>query len=334
MKRIALLGGLLALVLAFSGSVQAGNPWDQKPFSEQEMAKFIGDYSTLAAWVNKQNLGPADQDRSWMMAGMRYDKDFGKQLKAQEWDAERFFYMLDNVTTGLRVIESQAMMTKGSADLKKKMAEGKAKMKEMTQDAHGQMKAQVVAQKKQIMNNPTIPPHQKRMMLAQMDQSLRMAHMNKTPSWQSNNPWQAQQKAMQKAMEAQQKAMQARQNAWRKQMIQNNPMIPQAEKKRLLDAIDNPVKPLTQEQMQAKQKKMMARMMAQQETEIAKQRKRIENDKNIPKEQKAKMLAQMDAHISNMKTAMVDAGMPRPLIPAAEMSLIKANLKKLQELMG
>ncbi|MEO5376775.1 MAG: hypothetical protein H7832_03170 [Magnetococcus sp. DMHC-6] len=308
-KKSFFVGGLLALALTLAVPVlgTATTPEEPALFSTEEMDKFITDYPKLRDWVADQGWGRSAGKSPWILSGMRYNKKFENLLKEKGWDADRFYYTLNHVRTGLRLIQVEAFKQQ------RDFPSGAKDLETLRNEAKKRLDEQQSAQRKQIENNPNIPPYQKQMWLNQMGRSWGGAAQ---PSWAD---WMKSQFEARKAAD--------------KWMVQNNPYIPPEAKNQILAQIDQQVIPAAWNPPKDSAE-MMERMIAQRESELNNQKNQIQNNPTLSPEQKKQMITTLDKSFEEMKKGATKKSEPLYLIPPEELELVKKNQNKLESIFG
>nr|CAX83924.1 uncharacterized protein [uncultured bacterium] len=333
---VAALLGMLALAVA--GNAPAREVTEQTAFNTTEMEKFIADYPGLLKWLGKQNPLYENQRSPWIMSGMRYDKGFTSRLKEQGWEADRFFYLLSHINTGLTINASEKMKAEAQARMEQQKKESEARnaknqeqMNKQIAEANQRMAAQLAEAKEQIRTNPHIPPQEKQRILDQMKE-------NNTPATQPQSAEAAAQQA---------KAQQERWLTAQEQAIRANPAMHPLQRQQALEQIRQTrewqkrssanAAPQAMEPRSQSQEQMQAEMIKQNTQWFANQRNLLENNPSIHPAQKKQMLEQLAASEKQFKESISQPSAqpsgPRSPIPAEEKSLIDANQGRLNELL-
>ena len=332
MKYTMIVGPLFALLLSFTGIAQGEDPPTRKPFDETEFNRFMSDYPTLSQWLANKMPNQGTANNPWVMSGVRYNETFIKQLRSMNWDADRFFYLLDRINMGLLTSQAKENRAAFKQALEQQREEMQSRMTARQQKFEEQMREQIrssaetaqqqwAAQRARIVANPYIPPMQKQRILAQMDQSEPRTNEVASPP----------------SFEAQQAQMQKQQQKWideQKRLIMNNPSIPPQQKKNIIAQMDRsmavhsaprPSANLTHEEMQAQRS-------AQHKQQVETNMQQIRENPSIPPAQKKQMLDSLQATLTPMGTTAEQAQNQTTLIPAQEEDIIKNNRKKLMAL--
>ena len=332
MKYTMIVGFLFVLFLSLSGVTQAGDSPTQKPFDETEFSRFMTDYPTLSQWLANKTPNQGAESNPWIMSGVRYDKTFVEKLQTMNWDADRFFYLLDHINIGM--LTSQAAEKRGTSEpvLGQQQDKMQAHMTARQQKLAEQMQEQIrssaetaqqqwAAQRERIATNPYMPPMQKQRVLAQMDQSRpRKSEFAPPPSF-----------------EVRQAQMRERQQKWideQKQQIMNNPSIPPQQKKNIIAQMDRSMgaPPAPQPPTTLTTEEMRAQRYAQHKQQIEANMQQVQNNPSIHPMQKKQMLESLQATLTQMEATTQQAQTQTGLIPTQEEEIIKNNRQKLMAL--
>ncbi|MBF0155901.1 MAG: hypothetical protein HQL57_01785 [Magnetococcales bacterium] len=320
-KKAALAGGALALLLFAASPGSAGEADRPEPFTEAEMERFIADYPKSVAWLSSQERFSRVGANPWVIAGMRHDPEFVKLLESQGWTADRFFYLLNQVNVGLRAEERAKQESQAREHWRRQEQEAARQAQARMAESRRQMQAMAAAQRRDIQSNPYIPGWQKQSMLAQLDQGLR-ENLPTLPSAE--------------AIQQQQRTAWNNQIAAQKRMVQGNPYLSPADKKRWLDQLDvlqkgyNPAQPQSGATPPGSSKEWMKQ---QQEAQWAEQRRMIENNPAIPADRKKGMLAELEEAQKRMLAALESSSVRESAITDGELALVRNNAEKLRPLL-
>ncbi|MBF0180388.1 MAG: hypothetical protein HQM03_10240 [Magnetococcales bacterium] len=318
---VALL--LWVALLGLTGSPATASTNEQTPFTKTEMEKFITDYPNFIQWLSKRNSRFESLHSPWLMAGMRYDKEFTARLAENKWDPDRFFYLLNHINTGLLLTASEKMEAEAKARMEQDRKEMQTQsdqqqqeMRQRTKDDNQEMQKQMAAHQAQIRANPYIPPQEKQRILAQMNQANLPASGAETAGQitEEQNRWFAAQEREIRAnpfmhpMQRQQALQQIRQA---RQFQQQHTAAGQPDGPRFR----------SQEDMQKE-------MRNQHQEWFRNQKQSLQANQFIPPAQKQEMLKQLAASETQFNASLEPQPIPS-IIPSAEKTLIEANQQKL-----
>lgn len=346
MWRSIIKRAFLALIVGLSvswGSVVSAREVE-KPFSDDEIRKFMTDYpqivQTIAQAQNSLQNSQAPTNRPWI-PGVRHDKGFADQLKTKGWEANRFFYIFDQLNQGLMirsVLKEQAAATQRMQESTKKFQEESrvhqeaaaqalsAARKEMAEAENKRqtwMKEILDAQESRIRSNPTMNPFQKQQALNAIQQqrsSLRPVAVQATSPADSV-------KTMQRSQI---------------QAIIDNPFMPPAQKYWLIrqmkantaamarKSVGAAAPPAPMDSNQAREQ-----AIKQQKEWIAQQKASLANNPFIPPAQRQSMTQQMDQYVQNLEENMNQDFSSTGPLQKGEMDLVEkygdALMKVLQQ---
>lgn len=143
MRHLLTLVGTVMFVLGVVLSVVAQDVTEEKPFTKDELKRFLADWPAFVSWA--ENKGEQYNNLETPGAGRRWSREMEEYLAGKGWQPERFFYVLSHVTYGMLVVQMQ-------------------QVPEIT----SQLKEQMVA----VENDPNLPEAQKQMLLSQMGQAV------------------------------------------------------------------------------------------------------------------------------------------------------------------
>ncbi|MBF0438174.1 MAG: hypothetical protein HQL93_03540 [Magnetococcales bacterium] len=311
MKKHFVATVLWGLAFFLAGSGGAAEKMEQSPFTNTELEQFITDYPTFTQWSSKQNPMVDTMHGSWVLAGLRYNKDFITYLKEKKWDPERFFYMLNHINTGLLVNAAE----KKQAEMKAQTEKNQQKSQQEMAASNQRMRAQMAVQQEQIRTNPYIHPAQKERILASMKTSS--ASLNAGPvsmNEQQNNWFNSQEQAI-------------RNNPYMHPMQRNQALsqLQQARNAQKQNAAMPVAKSLTQEEMQSDMQQLHKQWYVN-------QKQSIEANVAIPPPQKKWMLDRLQEQEKYLKESTSRQSVAQPIIPGEEQSLINDNQSRLTDL--
>ncbi|MBF0270753.1 MAG: hypothetical protein HQL98_01590 [Magnetococcales bacterium] len=321
------------LLFTMTGSIQAAEPPEQKPFSKTELDRFLADYPGFTEWLSKQHaMSPMSRNNPWVMSGLRFNPAFSAQLTEKGWNPDRFFYLLNHVNTGLMLTsaekdqaEAQARMAREQKEFEERTAQNQQNLQQEMNAGQARLEAQMNAQKEQIRTNPHIPPHEKQRILDQMSRHATGANPPLLDA------------------KAQAEAAQKQQANWitaQEQAIRTNPYMPPMQRQQALAQLQQTRQSMQQQQQQqaaAIAKPLnpaatQAEMMATHQKWFENQKQALNNNPAIPADQKKRQLEQLQESEKHFKASLQQAKTPTPLLPPEEKTLIEANQQRLSEL--
>lgn len=104
MKRFCLT---LLLILVCATAVSAASLYEQPPFSEKELQRFIADFPPFRAWCKAHGLQPRPQVDATGQADLAYSPETGGYLQAEGWKPERFLCIFGRVAAGVAMIQNE-----------------------------------------------------------------------------------------------------------------------------------------------------------------------------------------------------------------------------------
>ncbi|HAT50071.1 MAG: hypothetical protein HQL07_10865 [Nitrospirae bacterium] len=329
----------LALIVGLSvswGSAASAREVE-KPFSDDEIRKFMADYPQIV-----QTIAQAPANRPWI-PGVRHDKGFADQLKAKGWDSDRFFYIFDQLNQGLMIrsaLKEQAAATQRMQESTKKFQEesrvhqeaaaqalsaARKEMAEAENKRQAWMKEILDTQENRIRSNPMMHPFQKQQALdaiRQQRSSLRPVAVQATSPADSV-------KTMQRSQI---------------QAIIDNPFMPPAQKYWLIRQMKANTAAMARNSVGATAAPAPAPMdssqarehaIKQQKEWIAQQKASLANNPFIPPAQRQSMTQQMDQYVKNMEENMNQDFSSTVPLQKGEMDLVEkygdALMKVLQQ---
>lgn len=322
-----------------------------KPFSDDEIVKFMTDYPQIVQTIaqsqkDQNNQTPTNQP--WMIPGMRHDKGFADQLTAKGWNADRFFYVFDQLNQGLMLrsaMKEQAAATQRMQESTKKFQEesrvhqeaaaqaltaANKEMAEAEKKRQAWLKEVLDAQESRIRSNPFMNPFQKQQVLNGIQQQRLLAQ---AATVQTAPPVDSA-KMMQQWQEQAQQAQ--------KQAILSNPFMPPAQKYWLIQQMKANAANIAQSNVGTTSaptpldpSQAREQSINQRKEWIAQQKAMIASNPFIPPVQRQSMTQQMDQYIKNMEENMDrDVSSIGPL-QKGEMALVEkygdALMKVLQQ---
>lgn len=97
----------LLLILACAVCAWAGSLYDQPPFSEKELQRFIADFPGFRAWCKAQRIQPRPLVDASGKADLAYTPETGTYLKNGGWEPERFLCLFGRVAAGVAMIQNE-----------------------------------------------------------------------------------------------------------------------------------------------------------------------------------------------------------------------------------
>ncbi|MBF0110379.1 MAG: hypothetical protein HQL76_14515 [Magnetococcales bacterium] len=309
--------GVFAILLGLSVSLSSGGYAQEaeKPFSDDEINRFMVDYGAMIQEARKRQGNQSMPYHPWTISGMRYDKGFVAQLTAKGWKPDRFFYIFNHVNQGLMIRKTdqeRALAEKKMQDEMQKLAEqsrsrNEAARKEMAEAARQRqswMAGQLDQEERRIRDNSNIPPFQKAQALGMLQQQRR-------------------QLAQSSAATATPTREQIDQS--RKKAIRDNPFIPPMQKQWLLQQFQGQQAKSDQTASAASPDARSQRdqMLRQQKEWIARQQAMVANNPYIPPQQRSVMKRQLDQYVRNMELQMQQNPSNTGFLPEEEMKLVE-----------
>lgn len=327
----------LALIVGLSvswGSAASAREVE-KPFSDDEIRKFMTDYPQIV-----QAIAQAPANRPWI-PGVRHDKGFADQLKAKGWDADRFFYIFDQLNQGLMIrsaLKEQAVATQRMQESTKKFQEearvhqeaaaqalsaARKEMAEAENKRQAWMKEILDTQENRIRSNSMMHPFQKQQALDAIQQQRSLM---RPVTVQTTSPADSVKMMQQSQIQG----------------IMNNPFMPPAQKHWLVrqmkanaaamarNSVGATAAPAPMDSSQARE-----HAIKQQKEWIAQQKASLANNPFIPPAQRQSMTQQMDQYVQDMEENMNQDFSSTGPLQKGEMDLVEkygdALMKVLQQ---
>ncbi|WP_300848181.1 hypothetical protein [uncultured Bilophila sp.] len=97
----------LLLILACATAVPAASLYDQPPFNEKELQRFIADFPDFRAWCKAQRIQPRPLVDASGKADLAYTPETGAYLEGEGWEPERFLCLFGRVAAGVAMIRNE-----------------------------------------------------------------------------------------------------------------------------------------------------------------------------------------------------------------------------------
>ncbi|MBF0145662.1 MAG: hypothetical protein HQL84_06850 [Magnetococcales bacterium] len=318
--------GVLAMVLGVSVSLstvvlaQEG----EKPFSADEIQRFMADYPAMIQWNRKKQGDQAWQNHPWMIAGLRYNKEFVEQLAAKGWKSDRFFYIFNHLNQGLMIrktqqqeLESrkrmQEQMKRLQAESRARAASNQEEMAAAAQQRVASMTEQLDAEERRIRQNPYMNPMQRRQALDLLQQQRQFMKQSVNPG-SSMQDWQEQMRQSQKQAILRNPYISAAQKYWMiRQMQANKVTATPSNKAAMMHGGEHHMGPGMDRESMFKQQKAW----------VARQKAAVANNPFIPPQQRELMKRNMDQYLQKMEEGMRADHSEAGSLPKVEMELVE-----------